>query len=138
MELSQTPGFRINCAVDDISDQPNPTHCPKSNQHFLDISGNVEESLILQDIFRVVSRFPRYISCYIAENRLPLGQCTLYRRNFFYVVLVVLRWRERGEGRDLGEGWMAEEGEKGWGAVGGALVPCDIFMEGVSCPFKNK
>ena len=78
MELSQTPGFRINSAVDDISDQPNPTHCPKSNQHFLDISGNVEESLILQDIFRVVSRFPRYISCYIAENRLPLGQCTLY------------------------------------------------------------
>ena len=75
LELSQTPGFRINCAVDDISDQPNPTHCPKSNQHFLDISGNVEESLILQDIFRVVSRFPRYISCYIAENRLPLGQC---------------------------------------------------------------
>ena len=27
------------------------------------------------EIFPVVSRFPRYISCYIAESRLPLGQC---------------------------------------------------------------
>ena len=31
--------------------------------------------MILQEIFCVVSRFPQYISCYIAENRLPLGQC---------------------------------------------------------------
>ena len=30
----------------------------------------------LHEIFRVVSRFPRYISCYIAEQLLPLGQCT--------------------------------------------------------------
>ena len=31
---------------------------------------------IVHEIFRVVSRFPRYISYYIPENRLPLGQCT--------------------------------------------------------------
>ena len=36
--------------------------------------------MILHEIFRVVSRFPRYISCYIAENRFPLGQCT-YNNN---------------------------------------------------------
>ena len=30
--------------------------------------------MILHDIFRAVSRFPRYISCYITESRLPLGQ----------------------------------------------------------------
>ena len=27
------------------------------------------------ELFRVVSRCPRYISCYIAEIRLPLVQC---------------------------------------------------------------
>ena len=32
--------------------------------------------MILHEIFHVISRFPRYISCYIAESRLPLGQCT--------------------------------------------------------------
>ena len=33
--------------------------------------------MILHEIFRVVSGFPRYISCYIAESRLLLGQyCT--------------------------------------------------------------
>ena len=37
-------------------------HCPKSYQNF-------------REIFRVVSRLHRYISCYIAENRFPLGQC---------------------------------------------------------------
>ena len=30
--------------------------------------------MILHEIFRVVSRFPRNISCYIAVNRFPLGQ----------------------------------------------------------------
>ena len=30
---------------------------------------------ILHEVFRAVSRFPRYSSCYIAENRLSLGQC---------------------------------------------------------------
>ena len=30
---------------------------------------------MLHEITRVVSRFPLYISCHIAENRLPLGQC---------------------------------------------------------------
>ena len=37
-------------------------HCPKSYQNF-------------REIFRVVSRLHRYISCFIAENRFPLGQC---------------------------------------------------------------
>ena len=31
--------------------------------------------MILHEIFRVVSRFPSYISCYIAESRFPFGQC---------------------------------------------------------------
>ena len=30
------------------------------------------------EIFRVISGFPRYISCYIAENRFHLGQCRSY------------------------------------------------------------
>ena len=50
-------------------------HCPKIIYNFRDITRNVEENEILHEIFRVVSRFPRYISCYISENRLPLGQC---------------------------------------------------------------
>ena len=37
----------------------------------------VEQNKILQEIFRIVWRFPRYISCYIAEYRLPLGECTV-------------------------------------------------------------
>ena len=37
--------------------------------------------MILPEIFRVVSRLPRYISCYIAENQFPLGQRSVrYRR----------------------------------------------------------
>ena len=32
--------------------------------------------MILHEIFRGVSRFPRYISYYIAENGFSLGQCT--------------------------------------------------------------
>ena len=28
--------------------------------------------------------FPRYISCYIAENRLPLSQCILYKVYILY------------------------------------------------------
>ena len=53
-------------------------HGPKSNPNFRDITENVQENEIplytVHEIFRVVSRVPRYISCYIAENRLPLGQ----------------------------------------------------------------
>ena len=52
-------------------------HCPKSNPNFRDITWNVVENMILHELFRLVSRFPRYISCYIAESQwLPLGQCT--------------------------------------------------------------
>ena len=47
-------------------------HCPKS---FWDITWNVWENEILYEIFRVVSCFPHYISCYIAENGIHLGQC---------------------------------------------------------------
>ena len=54
-----------------------PVHCPKSNPKFRDISRNGEENETLNEVFHVVSRFPCYISCYIAENRLPLGQCTV-------------------------------------------------------------
>ena len=50
-------------------------HCQKNIPHFRDITGNVVENMILHEIFRVVSRFPRYISFYIAENRFRLGQC---------------------------------------------------------------
>ena len=39
---------------------------------YRDITCHEEENLILHEIFRVVSRFPCYISCYIAESRLPL------------------------------------------------------------------
>ena len=53
-------------------------HCPKSNLNFRDITPHVEENEIQHEIFRLESRFPRYISCYISENRLPLGQCTLH------------------------------------------------------------
>ena len=52
-------------------------HSPKSNLNFRDIAQNIEENEILHEIFRVVSPFPRYISCYISENRLPLGQCAV-------------------------------------------------------------
>ena len=50
-------------------------HCPKSNPHFRHITWNVVENMTLHELFRVVSRFPRYISCYLAENWFPLGQC---------------------------------------------------------------
>ena len=47
----------------------------KSNPIFRDITLHVVENMILHEIFRAVLRFPRYILCYIAENRIPLGQC---------------------------------------------------------------
>ena len=51
-------------------------HCPKSNPSFRDITWNVVENMELHEIFRIVSRFPCYISCYITEKRLLWGQCT--------------------------------------------------------------
>ena len=38
-------------------------------------------------IFHVVSRFLRYISCYIAENRFPLGQYPTEELNRQYTKL---------------------------------------------------
>ena len=35
-------------------------HCPKKNPNFRDITWNKMENIILDEIFRVVSRFPRY------------------------------------------------------------------------------
>ena len=55
-------------------------HCPKSNTTFRDITWNILENEILHEIFCVVSRFPQYISCSIAENRLTLGQCICTQR----------------------------------------------------------
>ena len=52
-------------------------HCRKSSLNFRDITLNVVENIILHEIFCVVSGLSRYISCYIAENGFPLGQCTL-------------------------------------------------------------
>ena len=57
------------------------THCPKSNPNFRDITRNVEENEILYEIFRELSRFPRYVSCYISENRLSLGHSALFYVN---------------------------------------------------------
>ena len=53
------------------------THCSKSNPNFCDITLNVVENMILNETFRVVSRVSHYISCYVAENQFPLGQCTI-------------------------------------------------------------
>ena len=50
-------------------------NCHKSNPNFQNITRTVVEHMIPHEQFRVVSRFPCYISCYIAENRIPLGQC---------------------------------------------------------------
>ena len=122
LELSQTPGFRINCAVDDISDQPNPTHCPKSNQHFLDISGNVEESLILQDIFRVVSRFPRYISCYIYRGKsITFGTVYTVQAEFF--LCSTCRPKMERVGGRAGFGGRMDGGGGGKGVGGSGRSP---------------
>ena len=50
------------------------SHCPKSTPNFHDITWNVEESQILHEIFRIVSSFLCYISCYIRENWLTLWE----------------------------------------------------------------
>ena len=49
-------------------------HCSKSNPNFRDIMRNEEENenRIQHEIFCVVSRFPRCISCYNPEN-LPIS-----------------------------------------------------------------
>ena len=60
--------YLLNCP---ISKFPNPNFC--------NITWNVEENQILNEIFRFVSRFLRYISCYIAESRLLLVQCSVAR-----------------------------------------------------------
>ena len=63
-------------------------HCKKNNPNVREINWNVEENLILHEIFRVVSRFPCYISCYIAKSRLPLGQC-IWRTKILRLLLAI-------------------------------------------------
>ena len=66
-----------------LSQQPQNTstvHCPKSNPNFRDITWNVVENMILHEIFRIVSRFSHYISCFSVENLFTLGQCTVSER----------------------------------------------------------
>ena len=53
-------------------------HCPKSNQNFRDITRNLKKYKILHEIFPVVSRFSRSISCYISENQSLLGRCMVW------------------------------------------------------------
>ena len=58
-----------------------PPHCPKSNPNFHDITWNVEENNISSSTTWNIPcsiSFPRYISCHIAKNLLPLGQCWVH------------------------------------------------------------
>ena len=41
----------------------------------------------IHEIFRVVSRFPCYISCYISENRFPLGECSIQYLLFYRIYI---------------------------------------------------
>ena len=55
---------------------------------FRDIILNVEENEILHEIFRIVSRFFSYISCYISENLLHLRQCKFSSTRDFSTVKI--------------------------------------------------
>ena len=46
----------------------------------------------VHEIFRIVSRFTRYISCYIAESRLPFGQCTTMQESNDYIMKVFVHY----------------------------------------------
>ena len=65
-------------------------HCPKCNQHFRDITQNADENEILHEIFRVVSRFFRSISCYFSKSRLPFGQCMVLYLLFMLIARHVI------------------------------------------------
>ena len=53
-------------------------HCQKSYPNFRILYNmKCRGNKILHEIFRVVSHLPHYISCYIVESRLSLGQCTV-------------------------------------------------------------
>ena len=51
------------------------------------------------ELFRVVSRFPRYILCYITESWLPLGQCILLTMKPLSQSLQKDGARSKGKGR---------------------------------------
>ena len=52
--------------------------------------------ITVHEIFLVVSCFPRFISCYIAENQLPLGQCIADYNSMSWLIIFVLHifWHE--------------------------------------------
>ena len=50
---------------------------------YCNMTCTVVENMILLEIFRVVSRFPHYISGYIAENRFHMGQCRISQMVLF-------------------------------------------------------
>ena len=77
--------FYVICVIPQIF--CSALHCPKSNPNFRNITLNVVLNMILHELFRVVSRFPRYISCYIAENGFPLGQCMFIYSFFLFSLL---------------------------------------------------
>ena len=103
-------------------------HCPKSNPNFHDITWNLAENMIPHELFRVVSRFPRYISCSIAENWFPcepvchlhqkqkiaeqIGECS---NHFTYVYTLPLRtWKHsqtiyESTGRCLNQIYLREQ-----------------------------
>ena len=53
-------------------------YCKKSNPNFRDIIWNIEENLILHEIFRVVSRFPLYTFHVISRKVDYLWDCVLF------------------------------------------------------------
>ena len=69
--------YRRTCIIVDITSnvrlysytmKSNLEATVRKNPNFCEITRNIEESDILYEIFRVVSRIFLYISCYIAEN----------------------------------------------------------------------
>ena len=70
--ISRRNFIQIKFLSDTHTDNSSPEnlHYQICNTNFRDIIRNVEENKILHEIFRIVSRFPRYISCSISENKI--------------------------------------------------------------------
>ena len=52
--------------------------------------------MILHELFRVVSRFPRYMSCNMAESRLPLESVLINRQKgiaIFFLIYPIVKKR---------------------------------------------
>ena len=63
--------------------------------------------MILHELFRVVSRFPRYISCYIVESQLPFGQCVTWKN-----MLEEMEKRKENEATRLADRKAEKEGRQ--------------------------